>query len=112
MARRKTGSVKYWVGALGAAAALLIGWIWWSWPPPQMGYDKEAFAAVDALFTAVNAHDSKMLSQCEQRLASLAQRGRISKAAASRLSEIVDGASGRLEAFWAESILFHAGAAS
>src|SRR5258708_4692667 len=35
--------------------------------PPQMGADKDVFATVDALFTAITAHDEKQLSQCEQR---------------------------------------------
>src|SRR5438045_887834 len=36
--------------------------------PPQMGADKDVFATVDALFTAITAHDEKQLSLCEQRL--------------------------------------------
>ncbi len=92
MATPLTSSAKYWLGALGTFIVLALAWIWWSWPPPQMGYDKDAFAAVDALFTAINARDPNMLGHCEQRLETLAQRGRISQAATSRLSEIVASA--------------------
>lgn len=87
MAASRSG--KFWIGAFSTLTALIVGWIWWSGSPPQMDYDPDAFAAVDALFTAINARNTSTLSQCEQRLATLAQNGRIPEPAASRLSEIV-----------------------
>ncbi len=45
--------------------------------PPQMGADGEVFTSVDALFTAVTAHDEKLLNQCDQRLHALRDAGKL-----------------------------------
>jgi len=42
---------------------------------PQMGASDEVFHIVDALFTAVTAHDAKLVSDCEARLNDCRERG-------------------------------------
>ena len=52
----KTKPVALGAGAVGLA--LLLGcWLVGCGNPPQMGADEKVFATVDALFTAVTAHD-------------------------------------------------------
>lgn len=42
---------------------------------PQMGTSEETFKTVDALYTAVTAHDVKLLDRCAARLAELDAKG-------------------------------------
>ena len=42
-----------------------------------MGADEEVFTTVDALFTAVTAHDEKLLGDCEQRLHAYRDAGKL-----------------------------------
>lgn len=60
--------------------------------PPQMGADEEVFHSVDALFTAVTAHDRKLLDQCERRLHSLKDAGKIPVAASTFLDGVIQNA--------------------
>jgi hypothetical protein len=69
---------------LAGGAALAA---WWS-RPPQMGADEQAFAAVDALFTAVTARDDRLLADCEARLHGLHDAGKLPDAAAGHLDRI------------------------
>jgi hypothetical protein len=62
--------------------------------PPQMGGDEEAFATVDALFTAVTARDVQKLAECERRLHELRDAGKLPKDAAEHLDGIVRKARG------------------
>ncbi len=57
--------------------------------PPQMGADKDVFNTVDALFTAVTAHDEKQLSQCEQRLKGYLASGTLPESASAYLIEVI-----------------------
>ena len=81
------------VGVVGTVAVLLLAFqIWTRWPAPQMPTDEQVFNTVDALFTAVTAHDAARLSECEQRLKTYHADGRISDAVADRLSGVVQQA--------------------
>jgi hypothetical protein len=56
---------------------------------PQLPASDEIYKTVDALFTAVTAHDSQRLASCQQRLESYKDRGSLSKSAAKRLDRII-----------------------
>ena len=75
-------------GALALACLLVFGYLWWT-TPPQMGSDKEVFAGVDALFTALTAQDAKLLAQCEQRLHALRDARKLPPAAAQHLDGVI-----------------------
>ena len=67
--------------------------------PPQMGSDDEVFKTVDALFTAVTAHDEKLLSECEQRLHAYRDAGKLPPETSNYLNDIIRRArAGRWEA--------------
>ena len=73
-------------------AGLLIGGgllLWWWSRPPQMGSDEDVTKAVDALFTAVTAHDEKLLGQCEQQLRGYRDGGRLPANASAYLDGII-----------------------
>jgi hypothetical protein len=56
---------------------------------PQLSSSREVFQTVDALFTAVTAHDSQRVADCRQRLAQYKDRGSLPAAAARRLDRII-----------------------
>jgi hypothetical protein len=93
--------------ALVGLAALLVCWLVWRTRPPQMGADEEAFATVDALFTAVTARDEKRLGHCERRLGALKEAGKLPGDASDFLDDIIktardgrwEAAAGRLYSF-------------
>jgi hypothetical protein len=66
-------------------------WFWWT-RPPQMGADAAVFRAVDGLFTAVTARDEKLLGQCDSRLKSLRDAGKLPTAAARYLDGVIERA--------------------
>lgn len=81
------------VRAAGVIALVVIAFqVWARWPTPQMPTDEQVFTTVDALFTAVTAHDATRLSECDERLKSYHADGRISDAVAARLSGVVQQA--------------------
>jgi hypothetical protein len=81
--------------AAGLGAAALLGcWSLGCGGPPQLGADEQAFAAVDALFTAVTARDEKLLGQCEQRLRGLRAAGKLPDDAADFLDGVIGKARG------------------
>lgn len=88
------GSSRRWLIVAGGAIAVLFMMfqIWLRWPTPQMAIDEQVFNTVDALFTAVTAHDATRLSECDQRLKAYHTEGRISDAVADRLGGIVQQA--------------------
>ncbi|MDB5353441.1 MAG: hypothetical protein JWN86_4688 [Planctomycetota bacterium] len=45
--------------------------------PPSIGEDKDAFKAVDALYTAVSMREQKLLDQCDASLKSLHDSGKV-----------------------------------
>lgn len=66
--------------------------------PPQLTRAPEVFNTVDALFTAVTAHDANRLADCEQRLKSYHTSGKLNSAAWKRLSGVITTArAGRWE---------------
>ena len=74
--------------AVGVAAVLGVAFVGCG-RPPQMGADEEVFSAVDALFTAVTARDEKLLGQCEQRLRTLKDAGKLPPDAATYLDDVI-----------------------
>ncbi len=76
--------------AAGLGAAALLGcWSLGCGGPTQLGPDEQAFAAVDALFTAVTARDERLLGQCEQRLRGLRAAGKLPGGAADFLDGVI-----------------------
>ncbi len=68
--------------------AVFFGWwLFGKRRPPQIGPDEEAELAVDALFTAMTAHDQKLLAECEERLHALRDSEQLPEDA----SEFIDG---------------------
>lgn len=77
---------------IGAGAAIVMVAaisVWYFRAPPQMGTDAEVFRTVDALYTAVTARDEKLLAQCEKRLGSLKQAGKLPESASSYLDGVI-----------------------
>lgn len=71
--------------------------LWWVLSlrrPPQMGPNDEVFRTVDALFTAVTAHDEKLLAQCETRLHTQREVGHVPPEAAEYLDNVIQKARG------------------
>ena len=62
--------------------------------PPQIGADKEAFKAVDALYTAVSLRETKLVDQCEARLKDLREAGSLGDDASKALESIIVEAKG------------------
>jgi hypothetical protein len=75
--------------AIGTAAAGLLviaSWYWWS-RPPQVGGDKDSIKVVDALYTAVSSRNPNRLAQCEERLHTLRDEGKMPR----RTADYLDG---------------------
>jgi hypothetical protein len=76
--------------ALGAVAVAFLVIVTWSlWPAPQMGANREVFATVDALFTAVTARDEERLRECERHLRGHREAGKLPAQAADHLDGII-----------------------
>lgn len=77
--------------AVSVAGLLILAWLflWWWSRPPQMGADEEVAKAVDALFTAVTARDEKRLADCEQRLRTFQETGKLPLKASAYLDNII-----------------------
>src|SRR5436305_14936227 len=56
---------------------------------PQLPASAEVFQTVDALFTAVTAHDTQRLADCQTRLVNYKDRGTLHASAAHRLDRII-----------------------
>src|SRR5262245_9613338 len=75
---------------LGAiVVGVVVAVVWGLRSPPQMGTDHDVFNTVDALFTAVTARDEKRLSECEERLRSYREAGKLPADAADELDAII-----------------------
>jgi hypothetical protein len=57
--------------------------------PPQIGANREAFKAVDALYTAVSLKDATLLAQCAEELDVLSAAGALPADASRRLASII-----------------------
>jgi hypothetical protein len=82
------------VGVVALAIVLIGGWYFWPRTPSQMGADEEVFSSVDALFTAITAHDEKLLLQTEQRLKTFKDAGKLPESAAVYLDGVIQDARG------------------
>ena len=78
------------VGILAIAVAVR-GWYAMR-SQPQLAASNEVFTTVDALFTAVTAHDQQRLAACEQRLEKYKAAGKLPAAAAKRLNIVISTA--------------------
>lgn len=79
-------------GLLAALGLLIVGvgvWLWRIQPPPQLPNDAEVFDTVDALFTAVTSRNERQLSECEARLNSFHDAGKLPPPAAKSLNAII-----------------------
>ena len=56
---------------------------------PQIGADRETFKTVDALYTAVGLREVEKVDQCEARLTSLRDAGKIPEDAYTSLESII-----------------------
>src|SRR5262245_27631060 len=72
------------------APVLTIAWA--GCGAPQIGADRDAFKAVDALYTAVSLRDPKLLDQCIGTLRDLKAKGKLPETAENSLESIVVGA--------------------
>ena len=75
------------VSAVGLAI-LLVYWLGWFGRPPQLVPDDEVYRTVDALFTAVNAHDEKQLGDCERQLRAFKDAGKLPGEASAYLDSV------------------------
>ena len=82
-----------WLLGLGVVA-LVVAIYALSGRPPQMGNSPKVFDTVDALFTAVTAHDEKKLGDCEQRLKAYRAAGELPSDAADSLDGVIRKARG------------------
>ena len=91
MARHGSSTSKRLVVAaavVGLGVVLLWLVVWWN-RPPQMGADEDVFRTVDALFTAVTAHDETRLGQCAQRLHAYREAGKLPADASDYLAGVI-----------------------
>src|SRR5579871_4234946 len=72
---------------VGLCIAVLL-WIWLG-RAPQIGGDKDAIKAVDALFTAVASRNESWLRECEERLHALRDADRLPRSASDYLDGII-----------------------
>lgn len=89
MRRPVTSSARLWQAA-GLIALCLAG----CGGPSQLGPDEDAFASVDALYTAVTTQRADLLGQCKTRLAALKAEGKLPEAALAELQPIITQAEG------------------
>jgi hypothetical protein len=81
--------------AIAAGAGLLLFGIWFAWGrTPQIGGDKESVKVVDALYTAVTSRNKTRLAQCEERLHTLRDEGKLPRPAAKYLEGLIGTARG------------------
>src|SRR5690349_15681188 len=90
---------------LGIAA--FAAWLAAGCGPPQIGMDREAFKAVDALYTAVSLRDPALVDRCDKSLDALHDAGKLPDSAHVALESMIrdakaggwDGAISRLNDF-------------
>lgn len=74
----------------GVVGALALAWLLFGWRTiPQLSGDEDAFRSVDALFTAVTAHNQQLVTECAERLAALQRQGKLPAESAGYLDSIV-----------------------
>lgn len=78
------------VAAFAVAGLAVFGIVFYGCGrPPQMGADPEVFRTVDALYTAITARNEKLLSDCEGRLQTLEQAGKLPSSSGAHLKGII-----------------------
>jgi hypothetical protein len=82
------------IGVAGAVLLLVGSWYAWGGRPPQVGADKESIKVVDALYTAVTSHNPTRLAQCEERLHTLRDEGKMPRHTADYLDGLIGTARG------------------
>lgn len=87
MSRKRLAGIV--LGSL-AAIGIVVGAVMALTRPPQMGPSEEVFKTVDALYTAVRNQDQKRLEECEKRLHSYRDAGKIPGSAAGYLDGVID----------------------
>src|SRR3954464_14869617 len=88
-------------GLRQAVAVLLLSvFITGCFGPPQMGPDREAFKAIDALYTAVSLHEPAPVDRCSRRLPQLREAGTLPASAHDALAAIIAEAK---EGLWEQS---------
>jgi hypothetical protein len=74
----------------GTLAVLIIASVWLGRrAQPQLLSSDDVFKTVDALFTAVTAHNEKQLAECEQRLKRYKDAGELPDPAWKRLQGVI-----------------------
>jgi len=81
--------LRYWHAVLLTCALAVLPALCGCGAPPQLGGNKEALAAADALWTAVTAKRTDLVETSAGRLAQLKQAGEISADASAALEAIV-----------------------
>jgi hypothetical protein len=76
------------IAGILAIAVVVRGWYALR-SQPQLPASDEVFKTVDALFTAITAHDQDRLTRCEQRLDAFKSAGEIPPAAAKQLTGVI-----------------------
>jgi hypothetical protein len=85
-----TNRTKITLYALGLVIALVAVRGWFAMrSQPQLPASDEVFKTVDALFTAITAHDQDRLTRCEERLDAFKSSGEIPPAAAKQLTGVI-----------------------
>ena len=82
------------VTAFVLSAIVFASVLWFRSPPPQLDVDERVFKTVDALFTAIRSRDLSRMEDCDRRLKTYREEGRISDAAAGSLDDIIQQARG------------------
>lgn len=72
---------------------LVLAAVAWSrWPPPQLAADEDVLRTVDALFTALTSRDLDRLEDCERRLRTYRESGRLAEKPAQFLDGVMQQA--------------------
>jgi hypothetical protein len=86
--QKKVGVTVLSLLVMALAARIWLG----SRSQPQLPASAEVFTTVDALFTAVTAHDQHQLTACEQRLDKYKTAGTLPASAAKKLNTVISSA--------------------
>ena len=85
-------SYRVW-GVVGLVAVALLSVLYWTWSDvPQLNADDDVLRNIDGLFTAVTARSKPLLAECERKLNTLHQEGRIPEPAWKKLSQFIESA--------------------
>ena len=76
------------------AIAVVLAWGWVSWNAvPNFKANDDALKTIDALFTAINAHDANRVALCRESLAKHASSGQLNPVAMIEVSRCCEQAS-------------------